>query len=222
MRKPGLSFLLLLIVNSAILAQDTLLTVKYYFSTGDFIDDRLSQEEVRLEVKEIGHDFIYVRNILDPATMKKAKNGSKAWAIAHEGNAYVNLVYSNNSKAPDMFIRIDIKGRFCLAVMDLDFLNSLGEAVNTTTAGLPQYIVDPKDAGGVRFQDRDGNMKKIFIVDTKDLSIVLPYKANNAPAEHLTESTLKWLVGKENFKGSLKEYTVEEIIAIVEDLNQRQ
>jgi hypothetical protein len=51
---------------------------------------------------------------------------------------------------------------------------------------------------------------------------VLPYKANNAPIDFLTKDTLKWLVGKDDFKGSKKDYTVEDIIAIVEDLNRRQ
>ncbi len=198
----------------------------YFFSTDDFLLDNLSAETVRLEVKEMGSDFIYVKDIADIITGKHSANGWKAWAIEYEGNAYQHLTYSYNSKAPGVFVRIDLKGRFCLAIMDQGSEDSMKPAPGYYGGGLinsaAAAIAESASKGVGKFRDKEGNSKLIFIVDTKDLSIVLPYKAKNAPAEVLTKSTLKWLVGKENWKGSASDYTVEDIIAIVEDLNGRQ
>ena len=83
-------------------------------------------------------------------------------------------------------------------------------------------IAESAYSGVGKFVNKEGKYNKILIVDTKDLSIVLPYKANNAPWEVLTKSTLKWLVGKDKFKGSTSDYTVEEIVEIVEGVNGRQ
>lgn len=203
-------------------AQDIELPVHYYFSTGDYMEDKLSPDQVLLIVRKQGDDYIYVREINDPLTGKKSDEGAKAWAIHYKGKTYLNLKYSQNGYAKNLFVQVDIKGRFCLAVMDPEFAPVLEKADsdgNMVIGGMSH----PYDGSvGGNFLDQEGIEKLIFFIDTKDLSIVLPYKANNAPVNLLTASTLKWLVGKENFKGSKKAYTVEEIVEIVEDVNRRQ
>ena len=221
-----LTLLLVAILHISLGAQTEEVLVQYYFSTDDFLQDNLSAETVRLQVKSMGSDFIYVRDIVDIITGKHSANGWKAWAIEHEGNAYQHLTYSYNSKAPGVFIRIDIKGRFCLAIMDEGSEDSMKSVPGYYGGGMINSaaiaIAESASKGVGKFLDKEGNSKLIFIIDTKDLSIVLPYKAKNAPAEVLTKSTLKWLVGKEYWKGSVSDYTVEEVKAIVEDLNERQ
>lgn len=200
--------------------------VHYYFSTGDYLQDYLSADEILLEVKTMGEDFIYVTGIHDPLTRKRPENGWKVWAIEYDGHAYMHLVYSYQSQAPGMFIRLDIKGRFCLAIMDMESEGSMKGAPNYYGPGLINAaagaIAESATKGVGKFQNEEGVYKMIFLIDTKDLSFVVPYKSKNAPAELLTKSTLKWLVGKDKFEGSKDDYTVEEIIAIVEDLNRRQ
>jgi hypothetical protein len=210
-----------LITISPTRAQPKEIAVNYFFSTGDYIEDKLSTDQIILEVNNMGDDFIYVRSFLDPVTRKKSDAG-KAWAVQYQDKTYVNLKYSKNASAPDVFVQIDIKGRFCLAVMDSAFMESVDIAEHY--AGSPLKIYDPysRNTSDAKYFTAAGEMKRIFLIDTKDLSIVLPYKAHNAPVDFLTRSTLKWLVGKEHFEGSKKDYTVEEVIAIVEDLNRRQ
>ncbi len=221
-----LTCLLLLSIHIHAGAQVKEIRVNYFFSTDDYLQDIVSSEIVILEVKEMGSDFIYARDIRDAQTGKHSADGWKAWAIEYEGNAYQHLTYSYNSKAPEVFIRIDVKGRFCLAIMDEASEDNLksnpayyGGGLINSAAGV---IAESASKGVGKFRDKEGKSKLIFIVDTKDLSIVLPYKAKNAPAEVLTKNTLKWLVGKDNWKGSVDNYSVEEIIEIVEDLNGRQ
>jgi hypothetical protein len=210
-----------LMAMPAIQAQPKEIAVNYYFSTGDYVEDKLSTDQIILEVNNMGDDFIYVRSFLDPVTRKKS-DAAKAWAVQYQDKTYVNLKYSNNASAPDVFVQIDIKGRFCLAVMDSAFMESVDIAEHY--AGNPFKIYDPysRNTSDAKYFNAAGEMKRIFLIDTKDLSIVLPYKAHNAPVDFLTRSTLKWLVGKENFEGSKKDYTVEEVMEIVEDLNRRQ
>lgn len=211
-----------LCASALLRAQEAEIPVHYYFSTGDFMEEKLSTEQIVLTVKKQGDDYLLVRTITDPATGKKSVDGNKAWAIAYDGKPYVNLKYSNNGYANNLFVQVDIKGRFCLAVMDPEFAPVLEKADSdgTMVIGGMNHTVDGSIGGN--FLDEQGVEKLIFIIDTKDLSIVLPYKANNAPVDLLSKGTLKWLVGKENYKGSKKEYTVEEIVQIVEDLNTRQ
>lgn len=211
-----------LCVSALLRAQEAEIPVHYYFSTGDFMDDKKSTDVVLLVVRKMGSDYIYVKDILDPSSRKKANDESKAWAISYEGKPYVNLKYSNNAYAKNLFVQVDIKGRFCLAVMDPEFAPVL-EKADSDGSVVIGGMTHPYDGSvGGNFLDKQGVEKLIFIIDTKDLSIVLPYKANNAPVDLLSKGTLKWLVGKENYKGSKKEYKVEEIVQIVEDLNSSQ
>lgn len=221
MRSIYLFNFLYLIVILSIQAQPKEIAVNYFFSTGDYMDDKLSSDQVLLNVAAMGSDYIYVKNFLDPVTRKKS-DAAKTWAVQYQNKTYVNLKYSKNASAPDVFVQIDIKGRFCLAVMDSAFMESVDIAEHY--AGNPLKIYDPysRNTSDAKYFNAAGEMKRIFLIDTKDLSIVLPYKAHNAPVDFLTRSTLKWLVGKDDFKGSKKDYTVEEVMEIVEDLNRRQ
>ncbi len=203
-------------------AQTKEIPVHYYFSTDDLVHDRFSTDEIILEVKSMGPQFIYIKDVLDQFTGKRSERGMRAYAIQYDGYPYMNLLYSYNTKTPNLYIRLVIIGRFCLAVLDENFLNSMFDAQPYSGGGLAGYSFQARVTNGGKFLDRDGNTRKIFIIDTKDLSIVVPYTVKYAPAENLTKSTLKWLVGKENFKGSTSDYTVEEVMAIVEDLNGRQ
>jgi hypothetical protein len=208
--------------STSLTAQENVLAVEYYFSTEDFMNDRV-RGSLLLEVKKMGDDFIFVKNILDPLTKKHSTTGYKAWAIRYENKTYMHLLYSYNNQSPNLYVQLDVKGRFCLAVMEPDFLTSMDKAQSGYYgAGLTTALVETMDTDGGKLADSTGIQKRIFIIDTKNLSIVIPHKANNAPAEYLNRSMLKWLVGKENFRGSVKDYTSEEIIAIVEDLNRRQ
>jgi hypothetical protein len=221
-KRTFFTFLVGLGLLSFVQGQPQEISVGYYLSTGYFLSRAIHPEEVLLEVRNIGGDYIYARDILDPGTRKKSDDGNRAYAIAYEGNDYVNLKYSQNAYVPDLFVRIDLTGRFCLAVMDPEFEPVLDKAAQNSTQKIGGMTHTYDAAIGGIFVDKEGKEKQIFIIDTKDLSIVIPYKAKNAPINLLSKSTLKWLVGKENFKGSVKDYSVEEIVSIVEDLNQRQ
>lgn len=217
-----LIYLLIASLPTVAYTQTKDLPVHYYFSTDDLVQDQLSTEEIILEVKSMGPQFIYIKDVLDQFTGRRSDRGVKAYAIGYDGHPYVNLLYSYNTKTPNLYIRLDIIGRFCLAVLDENFLNSMFDSQPYSGGGLAGYSFQASVTNGGKFLDEEGNTKKIFIIDTKDLSIVVPYTVKYAPVENLTKATLKWLVGKDNFKGSTSDYTVEEIIAIVEDLNRRQ
>ena len=221
MRGIYLLILLFLNVMTSIQAQPREIAVNYFFSTGDYMEDKLSADQIILEVIEMGDDFLYVKSFLDPVTRKKS-DAAKAWAIHYQDKTFVNLKYSGNANAPNVFVQLDIKGRFCVAVMDSAFMESVDIAEHYSGSPLKIYNPETRITSDAKYFNAAGEMKRIFLVDTKDLSIVLPYKANNAPIDFLTKDTLKWLVGKDDFKGSKKDYTVEDIIAIVEDLNRRQ
>lgn len=220
MYKALLLFTLLLALYPASAQED--IAVPYYFSTGDFMSDHLSADSIIIQVKEVGPDYIQAQAILDPLSMKKSGDQTKIWAIRHDGQDYLHLKFSESCQANELFIQADIKGRFCLAVMEPSFVKVLDKAVKNTSMNIGGMNHAVDETVGGNFMDESGVEKLIFFVDTKELSIVIPYKAKNAAINLLSKSTLKWLVGKENFTGNKKDYTVEEIMALVTDLNQRQ
>ena len=87
--------------------------------------------------------------------------------------------------------------------MDSAFMESVDIAEHYAVNPLKIYDPYSRNTSDAKYFNAAGEMKRIFLVDTKDLSIVLPYKANNAPIDFLTKDTMKWLVGKDDFKGSL-------------------
>ena len=72
MRSIYLFNFLYLIVILSIQAQPKEIAVNYFFSTGDYMDDKLSSDQVLLNVAAMGSDYIYVKNFLDPVTRKKS------------------------------------------------------------------------------------------------------------------------------------------------------
>ena len=77
-------FILLIVIccQSITWAQPKELLVHYYFATDDYLQNNLSVDEILLEVKSMGEDFILVKGIYDPATHKRPDLGWKVWAIA--------------------------------------------------------------------------------------------------------------------------------------------
>lgn len=197
--------------------------VHYFLTTEDYVANRRSPEMVYLEVRAQGPEFIQIKDVIDPGTQKSSRDGRRAWAFEYDGALYINLLYSVNSPANGLFVKQDILGRFCLAVMEEDFIQAHNKASPSTYGGgLTGVILNDSGMWGGGFFDSLGMKRKIFIADTKHLTVDIPYKGKSAHIELLSSSTLKWLTGKENYKGRKWEYTVEEIVALIEDLNRRQ
>ncbi len=200
-------------------AQVNEIATHYYFSTDDYLNGRLSESEVILVVKRIGDDYIYVKDVLDPLTRKRSKTGMKAWAIEYNGNVFMNLMYSQQTEAAQFYVMIDIKGKFCVAIMEQEFLKSLKEASpDLIMPGLlPSLAVALAESWGTDFADSTGTLKKILIVDTRQ---ILP-ESKNSPGEFLNRSKLKWFLGQKQLDRKPEEYSVEEILARAEELNSR-
>lgn len=213
--------LLAIIAATALKAQKTMIPVVYYFSTGDYMEDKRSADSVLIDVYKLEEEYIYAKNILDPKTKKNADDGDKIWAIRHNDQTYVNLKYSANAYTPKLFVRVDIKGRFCAALMEPDFDKVLADRWFAEQMEIGGMNHPYDNSVGAYFKDEAGLDRRIFLIDTKDLSIVLPYKAKNAPVDMIGKSTLKWLTG-DAYKGSVKDYSADEVMRIIEDLNARQ
>jgi hypothetical protein len=198
-------------------AQMQEITTRYYFSTGDYLNGRLSESEVILVVREMGDDYIYVKDVLEKDIRKHSKNGTKAWAIEYNGNAYLNLMYSYNTKVPQFYVMLDIKGKYCVAIMGQEFLESLKKASpNLVMPGLiGSAAMAAAESWGANFADSTGELKKVLVVDTEE---ILPI-TKNSPGEFINRSKLKWFLGQKQLEGKLDEYSVEDILARAEELN---
>ena len=198
-------------------AQINDITTRYFFTTNDYLNDSLSESEVILVVNEIGDDYISVKNVLEKNTRKHSKNGARAWAIEYNGKAYLNLMYSSNTNVPQFYVMLDIKGKYCLAIMGQEFLESLKKASpNLVMPGLiGSAAMTASESWGANFADSTGALKKVLVVDTREILDI----SKNSPGEFLNRSKLKWFLGQKQLEGKLDEYSVEDILARAEELN---
>jgi hypothetical protein len=198
-------------------AQANEITARYYFTTRDYLDGKLSDSEVILVTREMGDDYMYVQDVLEKETRKRSKNGIKAWAIEYNGDAYFHLMYSEKTGIPRYYVMLDIKGTYCLAVMGQAFLPSLKKASpNLGVTGLVGTVA-VAESWGADFADSTGALHKVLVVDTRD---VLPI-TQNSPGEFLNRAKLKWFLGLKQLEGRLDEYSVEDILARADVLNGR-
>ena len=218
-----LSILVYTFANTSAHGQNDVVSVYYYMTTEDYLAGNLSAEEIDLEVKDQQEDFFIVKDMIDPATGKGSKDGRRAWAFEYNDDLYIHLKYSQNSPAYGVFVRQHVVGRFCLSILGDQFIDAHNKSIpNTYGGGLTGVILDNSGMWGGAFLDSNGIKKKIFFTDTKHRTETVAYRGNSSKIDMLTASTLKWLTGKEDYSGRKWDYSVEEIVAIVEDLNQRQ
>jgi hypothetical protein len=204
-------------------AQTQEISFQYYVATEDYLLDRRAPENPVAVVKTIGDEYISTKQILDAETRKKSKNASMAWAIVYNDETYFHLRYGYDFKVPFFFVKLDVEGRFCLAIMEPSFLKPMDKQRGSYGGGLTGVLMKDSATWGGNYKDNDGNKKKIIFIDTKNLSISIPYnRSHNAAGLLLTRDILKQLIGKDNITKDLSTYTVEEIVEIVENLNHRQ
>ena len=72
------------------------------------------------------------------------------------------------------------------------------------------------------WRNAEGERKHILIVDTKHLTISIPRMGKNAAGDLLKKATIQFLAGYTDLKEKSSDYTVEDIIRIIEILNARE
>lgn len=73
--------LIVLCLYTVAAAQTKEVPVHYYFSTDDFVWNNLSIEEIILEVKSMGTQFIFIKEVRDQFTGKRSERGTSAWQL---------------------------------------------------------------------------------------------------------------------------------------------
>lgn len=203
-------------------AQTTEIPVRYYLSTPDYVNNTLSEENVIVEVKEMGPKYIRVKSILNAETREKSKPGSAAWAIVFEDQLYVNMTYAYEIGAPGIFIRPDIIGHYMLIVFDEETFEAFEkERAIYFGAGLTGYAMYKSVIAGGNFEDANGDKKKIIFIN-RDYHTITGYKqTKNSQALLLDRSIMVDLLKKNKIERKPGEFTYEEIVELIKELNKK-
>lgn len=195
----------------------------YYMYTEDYSTNKKSAGPIDVIVATRGTNYMLVGDCLDPVTNKRLKDGKKIWAIVLNDSLFINMAYSNASTSPGIYVKPEVVGRFCIAVMDQSFVSFHNKnSPNYYGLGLTGAILENSGMWGGTYLDSSGEKKKILFTDTKHLTYVIPNKGKNSGIDFLKPKTLKILAERlGEYKGSKDEYTTEEVISIVETLNAR-
>ena len=220
MKSPALIFILLLL-SGTMIAQDTL-AVKLIMSTKDLLNNQVTNDNVLAIVKESGENYLAVKKIIDANTLKKSKPAQMAWAIEFRGEPYFNMKYMDNFIGTDFFVKFDIVGHYCLLWLDMDGFRALEwhrkQEYRTAGGGM---LMDDATTWAGSWHDQSGNKYKLFFINTKHLTIILPKKVKNAPGYLFNKSILKSIIGDKPDDKKIGEYTLEEIREIIREANLR-
>jgi hypothetical protein len=203
-------------------AQITEIPARYYLSTPDYVNGNLSEENVIIEVKDMGPKYIRFKDILNAETRKKSKPGSAAWAIVYEDQLYVNMTYAYEIGAPGIFIKPDIIGHYMLIVFDDETFGAFEkERAIYFGAGLTGYAMYKSVIAGGNFVDANGNKRKIIFIN-RDYHIADGYKlTKNSQALLLDRSIMVDLLKKNKVQRKPGEFTYEEIVGLINELNMK-
>lgn len=218
-----ISCLLLFQIFTSLWAQENEVLIDFYQNTADFTKQQLSNEKFLGVVKDKGENYIWFSKMLDPVTKEKSKTGSAAWAIEYEGNTYCHLRYSIDVPTWGLFVKLDTKGRYCLAIIDLNDkgpINAPYTPYGYGLAGALTGILAQKSAHwGKSWHDAEGNKKQFLFSDTKNLSLPSRKYGDNAPFDLLKRESAKYLASKDSLDKKTTDYTVEEITDLISRLN---
>ena len=211
--------LIIIVLSGQTYSQDTL-AVKLFMSTNDLLNSKVTEDNVLAIVNESGENYLAVRKIIDANTLKKSKPAQTAWAIEFRGEPYFNMKYMDNFIGTDFFVKFDVIGHYSLLWLDQEGFSALERhrKQEYRTAGGAMLMDDATTWAG-SWYDQEGNKYKLFFINTKHLSILLPKNVKNAPGYLFNKTILKDILGDKSDDKRVADYTVEEIRKIIKEFN---
>jgi hypothetical protein len=217
--KQILLFLILLTSNYCLAQKDK--QILYFESTSDYLNNKLSVDIVIPNKIQFESDnFLRITKLLDSKTGKKSKQAGFPWAIYTDSTVYFNLRYAKGIQSPELYVKPDVVGRFCVIYANKETLRTINSFSNNYYGGgLTGALIKESEKWGKNWVDETGEKIKIFIVDTKKMELKHMRGYQNAAWKILDIKNIHEILELELSNDRLKEISLDEIKYIIEEKN---
>lgn len=213
--KIVLSFLIIFTFSQARAQADTT-DFKYYLSTSDFKNMISGEKEIVPSIRRLEKDYIKIPKLIDEKTGKRNKPTIYPWAVKVDTSYYFNLRYCRDYSNPEVYIKADIIGNFCVFIIDEDTSPMILNGGTNYGGGIMGALIQESDKWGRNWISKDGKKVKILIAKTNNLD--LGYY--NSEWKLFSRKDINKVFGLSLTKEEIKELTLENVIAIVLEKNK--
>lgn len=194
--------------------------ISYYASTSDYANSTSSEKKVIpkniiLQTEKL----IRIPMLIDQHTEKRSKEAGFPWAISIDSTVYFNLRYSIEMQSPEMYIKPDITGRFCVLFADKETLRTIAANGSYYGGGLQGVLMNESTKWGKNWVSEDGEEIKIFIVDVENLELNHIKGYRNAAWKILSKNNLNEILEQNLTKEEIKELSIDDIKDKIQKIN---
>ena len=206
-------------------AQNNPELVSVFPTTVDFLNHEST--EYLLETRTEGDSYFTMKDLLDPQSKKKIKRGTSSWMIKRGEDYYFNLIYTDDTMN-SFFIRLDIIGRYCAAVLDKDMFNKAKADVNNYpfasfgAMGSGMWALSNNLVGWNRSLRDTTDSKKYIILINTDERFPKSFPRNDGSVGNLlTRKKVAQFMENNNMSGEAKNLSFEQVIDLIKKENAK-
>ncbi|HEY0055271.1 MAG TPA: hypothetical protein VGB63_07940 [Pedobacter sp.] len=193
-------------------------SIALYATPSDFVHNRKANVKAIAIIKDESDQHLSLKSIIDSSSRKNIKKVFTAWGLEYNGNKYFNLQHSSDLFHPQVFIKLDIVGRYSVAFIDDNSPKILRSRESTyygvgLAGAVTGVLVNESYKWNKNWFDKNGKQKKIIFIDN--------YEFNpKAIGSYLSRVQLKKLLPSTDFETRVKEIPFEEIVEIIKSHNE--
>ncbi len=210
---------LFLCVSLSALAQKDAEVVSLYATTDDFVAG--NKKEALLEVRKSGAAYFFTKNFLDIETKKKVKGGRSSWAIKRGEDYYFNMMYSDDV-INNVFVKLEVVGRYCLAILDRETLNEVrAGSVNPYGGSALGLLANSSITWNKSMKDSTDEKRYIIFIDT---SVIAPFEYSEkvgSRGSFLRKKKVEEMMKSVNMERKARDLSFEEVMELIKDENAK-
>ncbi len=157
--------LLLCFFTQILIAQNTEIPVILYATSQDMLLEKAMDVQAIAVVKQQSTTHFHVKKIVDASTGKRLR-GNAPWALAYNGDKYFHLTYSDDLNQPNVFVKMEIVGKYCAAFIDDGSPEIVRNGGTTYALGVAGVLITESAKWNKNWETRYGFKRKILFMDT--------------------------------------------------------
>lgn len=191
--------------------------VQCYSIAADFVRKDVSKvhyTKIRKETK----GYIVIGTMFEHETNARVVEPVK-WAIRINGSNYISLRYSKQLSL-NVHARFDVEGGICAMVLDDDTPKEMLAGSNAQY-GLVGLMADESNKSSRNWASSKYPKNQILIVDISKNEVIASKNYKGPITKFLTKQNLNSLLGTDFSKEKIERMGVEEVLALIKKLNQK-
>lgn len=194
--------------------------IKCYISTGDFVQKRIYDVELRPKIKSKSDQFIKISKFINIKENEKDDQASIAWALLVDRELYINMRYSHDYQNIELYVKPHITGKICAIIIDDNTDQKILSGGTNYGVGFQGVLMKESQKWGKNWIDEHGIKHKILIFNTTFIKSNHLNRNVNVSGELLTKKNFNDLLGLALNKDEIDTLSYEKIIAFIKSKNE--